>query len=167
MSGETLVKCLQRVAYTDPFGLCPPEDKNDGPECKLTLAGGTASFFFVLGATVSAGRYINGEGEGWFFSLGLGAGLEAGASVEGGKSSNRASLSGGSLEVGGGALFVSGSKSWNKDGTTTAGALGTGPKAGAHVALTATVVTKPERPVDLRPNFDCSKPHPHNHVCNQ
>lgn len=28
------------VTYTDPFGLCPPEDANDGPHCVMT-AGAT------------------------------------------------------------------------------------------------------------------------------
>ena len=154
------------VNFSDPFGLCPPDDTNDGPECKVSLVGGTASYFVVLGGTVSAGRYINGEGEGWFLTLGIGVGLEAGGGVEGGTSSNRAALSNGALEVSGGA-GLGAARSWNKDGKTTTGMVGTGVKVGGHVALTATVVTKPERPVDLRPNFDCSKPHPHNHVCNQ
>jgi RHS repeat-associated protein len=159
------------VAYTDPFGLCPPEDNIDGPWCKVAIVGGTASFFFVLGATVSAGRYISGEGEGWFMKIGLGAGLEAGGGVEAGTSKNRAALSNGALELAGSAGPVGAGRSWNKDGTTTTGSLVPSIKGsmkfGAHLALTATLVSKPERPVDLRPNFDCSKPHPHNHVCSQ
>ena len=155
------------VNFSDPSGLCPPEDTNDGPDCKVAFIGVSLSFYFVLGGEVAFGRYISAQGEGTYFKLGLGAGFEAGGVVEGGESRNRAAMSGGGVEAGGGALFVNAARSWNNSGKTNSLAVGAGLKPGGHVALTATAVSKPEPPPDLRPNFDCSKPHPHNHVCNQ
>jgi hypothetical protein len=72
------------VNFSDPFGLCPPEDQNDGPECRGVVAvGGTASWVVSQGKSISAGLILySGEGPGVFWSTGSHEGIAGGLSAD-------------------------------------------------------------------------------------
>ena len=117
--------------------------------------------------TVAFGTYINGEGEGAYLRVGLGTGLEADGGVEGGESKNRAAFEKGASEKCGSVSAPGVCVSRNSAGTTGSGSLSLGAPVGYHSASTYTFTTKPTRTVVSPDNFDCSKPHPQNHVCNR
>ncbi len=60
------------VNVSDLFGLCPPEDTNDAPECKkVVAASATASWLVSKGPSLSAGVILySGEGPGVFYTTG-------------------------------------------------------------------------------------------------
>lgn len=72
------------VNHSDPFGLCPPQDTNDGPECKKVVAlGVTASWVIGKGPSMSAGVILSsGEGPGVFLSKGVHEGIAGGVSAD-------------------------------------------------------------------------------------
>ena len=130
---------------SDPFGLCPPDDAVTGPQCVVVFAGVSLNAVIGGGFTLGFGRYWTGEGSGWYFRFGAGAGLNVSAGAEGGVSDSRASLGGDSqgycvtIAVGGMCHTT------NASGATTSGSVG--PSAfivGAHAEETSTEVSKPK-----------------------
>lgn len=156
------------VNFSDPFGLCPPDDNNNGPECKLAFAGIELNLVVLGGVTIAAGHYINGEGEGNYLRVGLGAGLSGGVNLEAGESDNRAAFRKGSHETCASIGPAGGCSSTNSGGKTTSGSGSfAGLPVGYHKGPTYSFVSKPSRTVVSPDNFDCGKPHPQNHVCNR
>jgi hypothetical protein len=121
----------------------------------------------VLGASGAIGHYFTGSSDGLYFRLGFGVGFEAGGGAEAGKSDSEAAFADGAVDAGLSAGPVGIARSWNKDGKTTSGSATVGWRAGFHASLTGTAIIPVDHHVDLSRNFDCSLPHPHNHVCNQ
>lgn len=130
--------------------------------------GGVAgSYYLVLGGSAAVGHYFTSGSDGLYIRLGFGVGYEAGGGAETGKADSEAAFADGAVE-GGASLGPFGvAKSWNKDGKTTSGSATVGWSAGFHFGLTGTAIIPVDHHVDLSRNFDCSVPHPHNHVCNQ
>ena len=141
----------------DPFGLCPPKDKDDGPWCNVAFYGVTASLVLGGGPVVAAGRYESGEGSGWYFRFGAGTGLDVGAGFEVGLSQNFSAFGGDAEGAGGGALGVGYTKTKNSAGSTKSVSYTAGLAVGVHAEKSSTAVSKP-KPDDTRPIKRCDVP---------
>jgi RHS repeat-associated protein len=134
------------VNYSDPFGLCPPADKNystcahgslewarganrtqgnsvgkQAPPGVVAFSGATAAGFLGVGATASAGLFHSRYGNGPYLHVGSGPGLDIGAGGEGGASQNLDAFRGSSVGGCAGALSVGGCVSGNSSGGTLSG----------------------------------------------
>ena len=86
------------VNTTDPFGLCPPEDENDGFFCHVLFVGLSGSAIYGSGPTGGAGVILwSSEGPGVYARGGWGFGGDVGASGDAGHSSSLAAFTGNSL----------------------------------------------------------------------
>jgi hypothetical protein len=116
------------LSYSDPFGLCPPEDKDDGPHCHVVFLGLNLNAVIFSGVTLSIGvTYSRDEGFGVYERGGVEVGLDVSFGVEGGYSSNRAAFDGPSLEAcagGGEAASASACVAANENGVTLSGSGG-------------------------------------------
>lgn len=153
-----------RVNNSDPFGLCPPVDTNNGPECKIVFAGISMTVILGAGFTVAAGVYDSRDGSGYYFRVGGGAGLEAGVGFEAGQSDNRAAMEGDSEGASAGGLLLSGGRSDNASGKTIVGGVAPlGLKAGASTQKTTTVLSKPTP--EKKVKSACDDPDRRTHQC--
>ena len=123
------------VNYSDPFGLCPPKDRNNGPECKRVVFAGISGSA-ILGAGGSGGLGVivwSGKGPGLYLRGGGGFGGSIGGGGELGTSTNLYAFrkwgNGAALSVFG----AGGSYAHNEDGNTYAGTLG--PRVNPEAAL--------------------------------
>jgi RHS repeat-associated protein len=134
------------VNFSDPFGLCPPEDTKDGPECKKVVAvGATASWVLSKGPSLSAGVILySGEGPGVFFTTGMHEGISGGVTGDLEVSKNMNAFNGKSDQgcVGPAVGAICGSRnSSGKSVTLSAGYRG-GPAMPATATLGKTVTHK-------------------------
>jgi len=159
------------VNFSDPFGLCPPKDTFNGPWCRVGFVGVSLNLIAGAGLTFGAGHYISNEGEGWYLRVGIGSGLDVSLGGEAGESDNMGAFSEDGEAMCGGAGPVNGCKGSNKSGGTVSVGPAVGPTetvASGHGEKSYTFVTKPKFAKPAPPDtFDCSKPHPSNHVCNR
>lgn len=113
------------VNFSDPFGLCPPLDNQNGPECgRVVFVGVSGSAILGYGGSGAVGLILwSGEGPGVYVRGGGGFGGDVGASGEIGTSTNMNAFSGSSE---GFAVALQGGFSYsrNKAGSTVAGSLG-------------------------------------------
>ncbi len=183
--GPTLTSSCRCVNYDDPFGLCPPQDKNystcvhGSPQWKeganrsqsavahtsvnpVSFLGVTASEVIGVGPTVSAGVYADRYGIGAFFTVGLGTGLDIGAGLHGGYSTSATAL-GGDAEGGcAGVTPVAGCLTSNSAGkTVSAGPTGSVFLAGGAMVSTTTFTTSTSTtrvPCEYHPGRPVCKP---------
>jgi hypothetical protein len=124
------------VNFSDPFGLCPPEDDTPCPtpaagKNPVEFIGGTLSFVFVMGGSASAGIYCEANGCGIYGRLNAEAGLSVFGGGEVGVSDSPEAFNGGGSgpTVGVGPVVVSHTE--NANGSTNSVALGAGPRWGS------------------------------------
>ena len=86
------------INFSDPFGLCPPEDEDDGPHCAVVSLGATVSGKLGSGGGLSFGLMGSiDEGLGVYVRPSVGAGIGARAGMEVGFARTRAAFDGGAL----------------------------------------------------------------------
>ena len=119
------------ATFTDPFGLCPPQDTKDGPECRrggpVTFVGAVVNFIAAAGFTAAVGRYSNQDERGFYLRVGYGAGADVSVGSEGGSSTSIEAFSGAGSAVSGGVLIFNGSYGRNNSGTTVSAGAALGP----------------------------------------
>ena len=122
------------VSYSDPFGLCPPEDKNDGPECKrVFFAGVSGSAIAGVGGAGGAGLILwSGEEPGIYVRGGGGFGGDVGGGGELGTSTNLNAFKNWSDGASVSLLGIGGSLSTNSSGTWS---ITPGPRVNPEAAM--------------------------------
>lgn len=151
------------VNYSDPFGLCPPQDKNystcahGSREWKaganrsqtnvastsvnpVVMAGVSVALSPGAGPVVSAGVYEDRYGVGFYFTPGFSVGQNLGITGELGGSTSAAAL-GGDSQGGCGGILVTICHTSNSNGGTTTVSAGAGTPATAAATSTTTFLS--------------------------
>ncbi|MEO8879633.1 MAG: RHS repeat-associated core domain-containing protein [Gemmatimonadaceae bacterium] len=141
------------VNFSDPFGLCPPEDQETGPQCRVYAFGVTLNAILIAGFTVGAGHYSTAQGSGWYFRVGGGTGFDASIGVDATMSDNLAAFSGDGEGTCAGINAGNGCRSTNASGKTYSAGLAFGPSemvASGHAEKGTTIISKPEPDIPVK-----------------
>ena len=137
------------VNFSDPFGLCPPENPTRTDDCpggQVRFQGLNVNLVPGAGVTLAFGVYQNDRGSGRYLRFGFGVGLNVGVGTEGGASRLLAAFSGDGEALCGNIGPVNGCYGENENGPTVSGGGAVGITeviAGGHSEKTVTWVSAP------------------------